>query len=154
MNRDTIIKLAREAGIPVAITAGNPSKEQIERFYRAAYAAGQEDEWALWAKSAKINIPTDTMEQQFSVYYRRGFKAGHAEAQERMKAEGWRQCAVGQGTSQHCGQLEAAVLAEREACAELCDGLDDDSPDGLAGWQYAAAIRARTQEAEKGLGIK
>ena len=33
--------------------------------------------------------------------------------------------------------------AEREACAKLCDDLDDDIVDGLAGWQYAEAIRAR-----------
>jgi hypothetical protein len=37
----------------------------------------------------------------------------------------------------------AAVRAEREACAKLCDDLDDDIVDGLAGWQYAEAIRAR-----------
>ena len=33
--------------------------------------------------------------------------------------------------------------AEREACAKLCDDLDDDIVDGLAGWQYGEAIRAR-----------
>jgi len=32
---------------------------------------------------------------------------------------------------------------EREACAKMCDDLDDDLPDGLAGWQYGEAIRAR-----------
>ena len=32
---------------------------------------------------------------------------------------------------------------EREACAKLCDDLDDDIVDGLAGWQYGEAIRAR-----------
>jgi hypothetical protein len=46
-------------------------------------------------------------------------------------------------------QLErfAALVAsfEREACAKLCDDLDDDLPDGLAGWQYGEAIRARGQ---------
>ena len=35
--------------------------------------------------------------------------------------------------------------AEREACAKLCDDLDDDVVDGLAGWQYGEAIRARGQ---------
>jgi hypothetical protein len=38
-----------------------------------------------------------------------------------------------------------AVAREREACAEVCDDLDDDLPDGLAGWQYGEAIRARGQ---------
>ena len=41
-------------------------------------------------------------------------------------------------------QIVAAARAdEREACAELCDDLDDDIVDGLAGWQYGEAIRAR-----------
>ena len=35
------------------------------------------------------------------------------------------------------------AAAEREDCAELCDGLDDALVDGLAGWQYGEAIRAR-----------
>ena len=44
-------------------------------------------------------------------------------------------------------QVFAALVAsaEREACAKLCDDLDDDIVDGLAGWQYAEAIRARGQ---------
>lgn len=33
---------------------------------------------------------------------------------EQMLAEGWRQCAKGQNTTQFCGQLEAAVLSERQ----------------------------------------
>lgn len=33
--------------------------------------------------------------------------------------DGWRRCAVGQGQTQHCALLESAVLAEREACAEV-----------------------------------
>ncbi len=41
--------------------------------------------------------------------------------------------------------VERAVAAEREACAELCDYLDDDLPDGLAGWQFGEAIRARSK---------
>jgi hypothetical protein len=38
---------------------------------------------------------------------------------------------------------EEGKQTEREACAKLCDDLDDDIVDGLAGWQYAEAIRAR-----------
>ena len=40
-----------------------------------------------------------------------------------------------------------AAAAEREACAKLCDDLDDDLPDGLAGWQFGEAIRARGEQA-------
>ena len=32
INRETVLRMAREAGIPVAIVAGNPSVAQIERF--------------------------------------------------------------------------------------------------------------------------
>ena len=32
---------------------------------------------------------------------------------DEMIRDGWRQCAVGQRTTQFCGQLEAAVAAER-----------------------------------------
>ena len=43
-----------------------------------------------------------------------------------------------------CKRFANLVAAhEREACAKLCDDLDDDLPDGLAGWQYGEAIRAR-----------
>ena len=38
------------------------------------------------------------------------------------------------------------AAAEREACAKLCDDLDDDLVDGLAGWQYGEAIRARGEQ--------
>ena len=41
--------------------------------------------------------------------------------------------------------VEQERAEEREACAKLCDDLDDDIVDGLAGWQYAEAIRARGQ---------
>lgn len=38
-----------------------------------------------------------------------------------MNRDGWRQCAIGQKTTQFCGLLEAAVAAEREACAKICE---------------------------------
>ena len=42
--------------------------------------------------------------------------------------------------------IDVAIKLEREACAKMCDDLDDDLPDGLAGWQYGEAIRERGQE--------
>jgi hypothetical protein len=41
--------------------------------------------------------------------------------------------------------LRAAVLAEREACAKLCEELEDETVDTCVGWQYAEAIRGRTE---------
>ena len=53
------------------------------------------------------------------------------------------------GMESHIERFAALVAsAEREACAKLCDDLDDDIVDGLAGWQYAEAIRARGDKHE------
>ena len=49
------------------------------------------------------------------------------------------------GRGKHSQLYRNTVAAEREACAKLCDDLDDDFPDGFAGWQHAEAIRARGQ---------
>lgn len=65
-----------------------------------------------------------------------------AERQD-MRKQGWRQCAVGQKTTQYCGATEYAISAERETCAKLCDseGVRMD-----ASWKSCAdAIRARGQ---------
>jgi hypothetical protein len=83
MNRDDIIRMAREAGFP-------------------DYAMGLASEDA-WQKTERFAALVAAAER------------------ERMKSEGWRQCAKGQRTTQYCGLLEAAVQAEREACAKLCE---------------------------------
>ena len=50
-------------------------------------------------------------------------------------------------TQEHWTEYEYSIAAaENEACAKLCDGLDDDIVDGLAGWQYGEAIRARMKK--------
>ena len=59
---------------------------------------------------------------------------------DRMIADGWRQCAQGQKTTQHCGMAEQARAEEREACA-IAGGAAAD-----AGRDVAAAIRARGSE--------
>ena len=64
-----------------------------------------------------------------------------AEKEQQMIREGYRQCAEGQRTTQFCGLLDAAVKAEREACAKLCDHVPGLSIDGAK--RAAAAIRAR-----------
>lgn len=55
-----------------------------------------------------------------------------------LQADGWRQCAKGQHTTQFCGQLEDAVKAERETCAQVCEKWDTAITDKIA-----ASIRAR-----------
>ncbi len=75
-----------------------------------------------------------------------------AAERNRMISDGWRQCAQGQKTTQHCGMVEQ----EREACARVCDIsdliFDWEIPGGAEGRQLcndiAAAIRARGQQQE------
>jgi hypothetical protein len=62
-------------------------------------------------------------------------------AEQELHAAGWRRCAEGQGETQHCGMLEAAVLAEREACAKLETEAGVYTKSDLAN-----AIRARGKE--------
>ena len=69
-----------------------------------------------------------------------------AEKEQQMIRDGYRQCAKGQRTTQYCGLLDAAVKAEREACAVLCEEMEDrDNPyeRNVAVLDCAAAIRAR-----------
>lgn len=68
-------------------------------------------------------------------------KIAEAKANE-MRRTGWRRCATGQATTQHCGLLEAAVAAEREACARVSDEIGGRD-EGCHAWDVLAAIRAR-----------
>lgn len=76
-----------------------------------------------------------------------------AHEREAMIADGWRQCAKGQRTTQFCGQAEQARLKEREECAKVCDSFYE-SWIGIQGRyefmgegaeECASAIRARGQ---------
>jgi hypothetical protein len=66
-----------------------------------------------------------------------------AAEREHMISDGWRQCAQGQRTSQHCAVAEQARREEREACAEVCDS--EATIEGIA-QRCAAAIRARGED--------
>ena len=63
-----------------------------------------------------------------------------AAEREAMIEQGWRQCAKDQRTTQFCGMVEQAVLAEREACAKVCE-----EPGWNAANWCATQIRARGQ---------
>ena len=65
---------------------------------------------------------------------------------ERMQSDGWRQCAVGQSTTQHCGMLEDAVMAEREACALIAENQwEIPGTQRRTAERCASAIRARSK---------
>jgi hypothetical protein len=63
-----------------------------------------------------------------------------------FRLAGWRRCAEGQGETQFCALLEAAVLAEREECARICKDLGRGHGVAFAEFDCVEAIRARGQE--------
>jgi hypothetical protein len=58
---------------------------------------------------------------------------------KRMIRNGWRHCAVGQRTTQFCGGLEAAVAAQREKDAQVCEAIEWSDEAKF----FAKAIRER-----------
>ena len=120
MTRDDIIRMAREAGIKIEIDwAGRPSTIVIKD--GATYLRGVHELERFAALVA-------------------------AEKEQQMIRDGYRQCAKGQRTTQSCGLLDAAVKAEREACAKVCDELRDEDGFEPYGTECAAAIRARGEQ--------
>ena len=89
MNRDDIIRMAREARLAEPYHPFNPwsaSQEALERF--AALVAAEVDKNWVQGK-AKINVPTATMEQEFNNYHRLGYKAGAAAEREACERLAW-----------------------------------------------------------------
>jgi hypothetical protein len=65
---------------------------------------------------------------------------------QHLVAEGYRKCAEGQRTTQYCGQLEAAVAAEREECAKIAESFDPYSRWSTLCVHIANTIRSRGEE--------
>ena len=63
--------------------------------------------------------------------------------EQQLIASGYRKCAAGQRTSQFCGQLEQAVLAEREAICPIVYGHCGSDNDAQ---RIVDAIRARGEK--------
>ena len=110
MNRDDIIRMAKEAGFNQILATTTGADVWIDDGF---YSEQLEHFAALVA----------------------------AEKEQQMIRDGYRKCASGQRTTQFCGLLDAAVKAEREECAKLCDHVPGLSIDGAK--RVAAAIRAR-----------
>ena len=66
-------------------------------------------------------------------------------AQAAVIEQGYRKCAEGQKTTQFCGMLEQAVLAEREACAKVAQSFDPHMRWSNYGQVIANKIRDRGQ---------
>jgi hypothetical protein len=144
MTRDEITAMARNCGwakvgremeYPV-LTA------RLERFAALIVAAEREKVAAWMIERGYATGHGDTTEDLL--------KELEWQIAERMKSEGWRQCAAGQRTTQYCDLLELAVANEREACAKVCDvqiesGALSELEKYRAGF-IADAIRARGNE--------
>lgn len=140
MTRDDIIRLAREAGFG---TFADLWPHALERFANLVAAAEREKVAAWMIERGYATGHGDTTEDLL--------KELEWQIAERMKSEGWRQCAAGQRTTQYCDLLELAVANEREACAKLCE--DGPIPKESTTLTHiptlvgcAAAIRARGNE--------
>jgi hypothetical protein len=92
MNREHIIKWAKEAAIPVGITGGNPSVQELEAFANLV-AAHERNKLAAWMI-------------QF------GFATGHGDTMEELVD------ALG---TEIVDRIDGEVEAEREACAKVCE---------------------------------
>ena len=124
MNRDDIIRMAREAGFI-----------------------------CLFPDEAVNGIGTiyDSGDEEITETVKRFAALVAAHEREVMLQDGWRQCAVGQRTTQFCAMTEEAVKAEREQCARVCDEVIRDLyiVDGDASEEVnrcAKAIRARGEK--------
>jgi hypothetical protein len=127
MSRDEIIRMAREAGF--SCLTPDESTDEAPHIYG--------DEGNIYPLIEHL-IDLATYDERIN-----------------MKIDGWRQCAKGQRTTQFCGQVQAAVEAEREACAQVCEeqGKGRKAMEHYAALTYsgsahdcAIAIRARGEK--------
>jgi hypothetical protein len=116
MNREEIIRMAREAGFrdtTTPVVALGVSWEQVQRF-AALVAAAEREKLAAWMM-------------------RQGYATGHGDTTEDLlKQLDW--------------QIAERIRNECEECAKVCEDIDTEyeGQDVLATW-CAAAIRARGQ---------
>jgi hypothetical protein len=97
------------------------------------------DDIIRWARQAGIKLPDGAFPDQgsFTLPNLIQFAALVAAAERsRMIADGWRQCAQGQRTSQFCAVAEQARLEEREACARVCDAVAESANKAAVAGQY------------------
>ena len=102
----------------------------------------------MWQKAHDEAIPDPLTCAPVVIYHFAKLVA--AAEREVMLQDGWRQCAVGQRTTQFCAMTEEAVKAEREACAKISENqlsntamLTSMPPLSDAAWRIRNAIRAR-----------
>ena len=111
------------------------TKEEIIRMAREACEVAPREDW-----NSTAWVLSDEGLEHFAALVA-------AAEREAILKDGWRQCAKDQRTTQFCGMVEQAVLTEREACAKLCDELDDIRWQECGEYKsgYSEEIRARSQ---------
>jgi hypothetical protein len=112
---------------------------------------------AIDALRAALAEPTITQDEIAQGFAERDAEraAMRAEIMANLRLNGWRQCAVGQRETQHCGLLAAAVEAEREACIKIIGAYQipvGNSPAGemARDWTYDALKEIRDEIRERG----
>ena len=94
------------------------------------------------------NIPENKLE-----YIKRFATLVAAAKEEEMESQGWRQCAVGQRTTQFCGATEAAIKKEREECVSACQ-VERESYRGTGWGKHAETIIDNCIDAIRARGNK
>jgi hypothetical protein len=124
---DDIIAMARESGIKSGdsykLTVGHMRIETLERFAAIAQAA-ERNKMASWMQA-------------------QGYATGHGDTIEGLLEELEREVGF-KRAELWIKRISEAVLAEREACAKVCDAFESDA-DPEAGAVLAKAIRSRGQ---------
>ena len=128
MDREDIIKLAREAGFKVDWQHADVAEIKAKRYeyFAALVAAAEREKVAQWMT-------------------RQGYATGHGDTMEQLVD------ALG---SEIVDRIECEIDTEREACAKLCEELRDDWLRGLGRYEFmgegadycADAIRARSEQ--------
>jgi hypothetical protein len=136
MNQDDIMRIAREAGATVSSFHGRfvMHRDDIERFFAAAYAAGAAEEREKWIKA----LDAEMMSCHLGV-----FNAEDDPRATLAKLLAWHQdVALDPVVSSGAQNL---ILEEREACAELCESLggNEYEYEEVYPWVFASEIRAR-----------
>lgn len=96
------------------------SREEVQMSIAAKLRAHSNCKSSVaWEGQARMLMAwaADTIDAANAAIYEAGAKSS--------QSDGWRQCAKGQHTSQFCGQLEAAVAAERTVSDRLLEALKD-----------------------------
>jgi hypothetical protein len=135
VDADTSRTLERELAAMTA-RAEKAEAAQDALFRVNVTATAQYDQWLSESKARGLKAEAERDEARAELA-----RLTTEPVQEPVEWQNWRQCAKGQRTTQFCKQVQAAVTAEREACAQMVDHILKEG-----GGTYGEAIRARGEK--------